>query len=108
MKTSYLIEQVSEQLTKLLLEKNKAYGDSATQGDAIFAIEENKKELTAKQFGICCRIDDKLYRIKNKGIYDKTEDSIWDLAGYFILLIIALKQNTKFPLDFKLDFKDSV
>ena len=92
-RTDYLIKQVSEQLTKLLLEKNKAYGDSATQGDTIFATEENKQKLTAKQFGICCRIDDKLYRIKNKGIYDKTEDSIWDLAGYFILLIIALKQN---------------
>ena len=92
-RTDYLIKQVSEQLTKLLLEKNKAYGDSATQGEAMFATEENKQKLTAKQFGICCRIDDKLYRIKNKGIYDKTEDSIWDLAGYFILLIIALKQN---------------
>ena len=92
-KTSYLIKQVGEQLTNLLLEKNQAYGDSATQGDAIFATEQNKKTLTAKQFGICCRIDDKIYRLKNKGIYDKTEDSLQDLAGYLMLLMIALKQN---------------
>ena len=51
MKTSYLIEQVSEQLTKLLLEKNKAYGDSATQGDTIFATEENK-EITPIHTGL--------------------------------------------------------
>ena len=89
-KTSYLITQVGEQLTKLLLEKNKAYGDSATQGDTIFATEENKEKLNAKQFGICCRIDDKLHRIKNGGITEKTGDSVWDLAGYFILLLISL------------------
>ena len=93
MKTSYLIKQVGEKLTNLLLEKNEAYGASATQGEAIFATEQNKQTLTAKQFGICCRIDDKIYRLKNKGIYDKTEDSLQDLTGYLMLLIIALEQN---------------
>ena len=93
MRTSYLIKQVGEQLIKLLLNKNKDYGDSATQGEAIFASEMNKDKMTAKQFGLCCRIDDKLYRIRNKGITDKTEDSAWDLAGYFILLLITLKQQ---------------
>tara|TARA_R100001244_G_scaffold132272_1_gene107840 strand:- start:1456 stop:1749 length:294 start_codon:yes stop_codon:yes gene_type:complete len=93
MRTSYLIKQISEQLTKLLLNKNKDYGDSATQGEAIFASKMNKDKMTAKQFGLCCRIDDKLYRIKNKGITDKTEDSLWDLAGYFILLLTTLKQQ---------------
>ena len=93
MRTSYLIKQVGEQLIKLLLNKNKDYGDSATQGEAIFASEMNKDKMTAKQFGLCCRIDDKLYRIRNKGITDKTEDSVWDLAGYFILLLITFKQQ---------------
>ena len=86
--TSYLIKQIGEKLTNLLLEKNADYGDSATQGDAIFATKKNMQTLTPKQFGLCCRIDDKLHRIQNGGITDKTVDSLWDLAGYFILIII--------------------
>ena len=44
--TSYLIKQIGEKLTNLLLEKNADYGDSATQGDAIFA---TKKNITVTQ-----------------------------------------------------------
>jgi hypothetical protein len=40
------------------------------------------------------RIDDKLKRIENKGINDNTEDSVMDLAGYLILLMIA-RDNEK-------------
>jgi hypothetical protein len=89
--TSYLIKQVGDKLTNLLLEKNADYGDSATQGESIFATRKNMVDLTPKQFGLCCRIDDKLHRIKNGGITIKTVDSLWDLAGYFILLIIAMQ-----------------
>ena len=42
---------------------------------------------------LCARIDDKLSRIKQKGIYDKTEDTVKDLTGYLILLLIALKDQ---------------
>ena len=35
------------------------------------------------------RIDDKLKRIKNAGLIDATEDTLQDLAGYLILLMIA-------------------
>ena len=35
------------------------------------------------------RIDDKLKRIKNAGPVDATEDTLQDLAGYLILLMIA-------------------
>ena len=90
MKTSYLINQVVTKLGQILQSKNSDYGDSATQGESIFATDKNKNSMTAKQFGICCRIDDKLYRIKNGGVTEKTGDSIWDLAGYFILLLISL------------------
>ena len=34
-----------------------------------------------------------IMRIKNKGINDKTEDTVSDLIGYLILLKIALKEN---------------
>ena len=40
------------------------------------------------------RIDDKLKRIENKGINDDTEDSVMDLAGYLVLLMIA-RDNEK-------------
>ena len=89
-KTSYLIDQVGTKLIEILQSKNSDYGDSATKGESIFATEVNHKSMTPKQFGICCRIDDKLHRIKNGGINKKTVDSVWDLAGYFILLLISL------------------
>ena len=39
---------------------------------------------------ICARIDDKLARIKNKGITDKTEDTVDDLIGYLLLLKMSI------------------
>ena len=95
MRTSYAIKQKGQQVINLLLSKNEDYGDSATEGEAIFATDKNKDSMTAKEFGLCCRIDDKLHRIKNSGVTDNTEDSIWDLAGYFILLLIALGKRKK-------------
>lgn len=44
--------------------------------------------------GLCARIDDKLSRIKMKGITDKTEDTISDLIGYLILLKVQLKKDS--------------
>jgi len=93
MRTSYLIKEIGTKVIELLLSKNDDYGDSATQGEAIFATEMNMKNMNPKQFGLCCRIDDKLHRIQNSGITSNTEDSVWDLAGYFILLLITLKQQ---------------
>ena len=95
MRTSYAIKQIGTQVIDLLLSKNEDYGDSATEGEAIFATDKNKESMTAKEFGLCCRIDDKLHRIKNSGITDNTEDSVWDLAGYFILLLIALRKKDR-------------
>jgi hypothetical protein len=43
--------------------------------------------------GIQARINDKLRRIQNTGITDKTEDSVTDLIGYLIHLKIALKKR---------------
>ena len=93
MRTSYAIKSIGEKVINLLLSKNEDYGDSATEGESIFATDINKNNMTAKEFGLCCRIDDKLHRIKNSGVINKTEDSVWDLAGYFILLLIALNKR---------------
>ena len=93
MKTSYAINKIGTQVIELLQKKNSDYGDSATEGDSIFATDKNKDSMSAKEFGLCCRIDDKLHRIKNSGITSETEDSVWDLAGYFILLLIVLMKR---------------
>lgn len=84
--TSELIRQISEEVTDLLLMKNAAYGDSALNPANIFA-KGNAIE------NLCARIDDKLMRIKTKGITDDTEDTIQDLIGYLILLRVAMLKN---------------
>ena len=68
----------------LLLRKNASYGDSALKPANVFAKGSAVENL-------CSRIDDKLMRIKNKGINVNTTDTIDDLIGYLILLNIALK-----------------
>lgn len=86
MDTKDLILQESEAVTTLLLLKNKAYGDSALNPAGIFASGDAVDNL-------CCRIDDKLMRIKMRGITDETEDTVQDLIGYLILLKVALRQK---------------
>lgn len=79
------LDKVVERVVKLLKEKNQAYGDTALNPSNIFS----KLDSTE---AICARLDDKLARIKNKGITDKTEDSIDDLIGYLFLLKMSLNQ----------------
>lgn len=87
MKTTkdYILE-VSSEVTNLLLEKNDAYGDSALYPVGIFSRGDAIDSLGA-------RIDDKLMRIKSRGITDATEDTVKDLIGYLILLKIAIRQK---------------
>lgn len=73
-----------KEIEGILIEKNEKYGDSALSPCRIFSSCNNIE-------GILVRIDDKLSRIKNLGIYDNSEDTIDDLIGYLILLKIALK-----------------
>lgn len=70
----------------LLLEKNTAYGDAAINPSNVFS-------TNSPRASICARIDDKLNRIKNRGINDSTEDTVTDLIGYLILLKIVLKDE---------------
>ena len=80
--TQNSIKWTCNEIRDLLLAKNKAYGDSALQPDNIFSKLDNAQ-------AICARIDDKLSRIKNVGLDDKTEDTLDDLIAYLILLKIA-------------------
>jgi hypothetical protein len=88
METRDLIIEVSAEVTNLLLEKNDAYGDSALNPVGIFSRGEAVESL-------CARIDDKLMRIKSRGITDATEDTIQDLIGYLILLKIAIRNKNE-------------
>ena len=74
-----------EKVTLLLIAKNKAYGNSATQPANIFS-KGNAID------SICARIDDKLMRIKNKGINENTLDTVDDLIGYLCLLKIVINK----------------
>lgn len=81
------IKKVGQEVIDLLIEKNESYGNSALEPANIFAKGSAVENL-------CSRIDDKLMRIKNRGISDSTEDTIKDLIGYLILLKIALHEST--------------
>ena len=83
MTTEDLIIKVTKEMEDLLIEKNRAYGDSATNPSNVFSTGSPIDSL-------CARIDDKLMRIQNKGINDKTEDTVSDLIGYLILLKVAI------------------
>jgi hypothetical protein len=82
MSTRNKIKKKCKDLEDLLLMKNAKYGDAALDPLNIFS----KANAVA---GIKVRIDDKLKRIQNAGLVDATEDTLQDLAGYFILLMIA-------------------
>ncbi len=80
--TQNSIKWTCNEIRDLLIRKNQDYGDSAIEPDNIFSKLDNAQ-------AICARIDDKLSRIKNVGLDDKTEDTLDDLIGYLILLKIA-------------------
>lgn len=82
MNTRDSIRSKCKELEELLLTKNEKYGNSALEPLNVFS------EAKAVA-GIKVRIDDKLKRIKNAGLVDATEDTLQDLAGYLILLMIA-------------------
>ena len=96
--TEQLIEEVCESMKNLLLQKNRAYGDSATNPSNVFSSGSAIDSL-------CARIDDKLMRIQNKGINDKTEDTVSDLIGYLILLKVAMRKEIDVEYDM---FKETI
>jgi len=76
------VEEVLEQIQKMLIEKNRKYGNSALEPLGVFS------QLSAKQ-GLLIRIDDKLKRIKNGSLEKDDEDVVNDLIGYLVLLKIS-------------------
>ena len=86
-KFGWHLDKVVEKITKLLKEKNEAYGNTALNPSNIFS----KLDSTE---AICARIDDKLARISNRGINDKTEDTVDDVIGYLLLLKMSMERES--------------
>lgn len=84
-KFTWHLDKVVGKITKLLKEKNEAYGNTALNPSNVFSKLDSSE-------AICARIDDKLSRIKNRGVNDKTEDTVDDLIGYLLLLKMSMEK----------------
>jgi len=79
-----LIEAECDSLCKLLLTKNAAYGDSATDPLRIFSKADPEEQIRV-------RLDDKLSRLSRGSAAG--EDVEQDLLGYLILLRVVRKMR---------------
>ena len=80
------ISDKCDEIKELLIQKNQAYGNSVLDPINIFYGGDSVSSIKV-------RIDDKLKRIQNVGINDQTEDSVKDLVGYLILLMISRDES---------------
>jgi hypothetical protein len=85
--TEESIERVMSTITDMLVAKNRAYGDSALDPVRVFAKSDAMEQIYV-------RIDDKLSRVKRGHEYPG-DDTIFDLVGYLILLLIAKERDEK-------------
>lgn len=81
------IDWVMGEIRDMLIAKNRAYGDSALDPVKVFSKESNIEQLYV-------RIDDKLSRIQRGHEYPG-DDTIVDLVGYLVLLLIAKGRDEK-------------
>tara|TARA_R110002051_G_scaffold61772_2_gene113348 strand:+ start:499 stop:951 length:453 start_codon:yes stop_codon:yes gene_type:complete len=79
------LDIVLRNIGNLLKSKNEAYGNTSLNPPKIFSKLDSKE-------AICARIDDKIMRIKNKGLVSATEDTLTDLIGYLLLLKMSMKK----------------
>lgn len=71
-----------ESIKQMLLEKNRLYGGSALAPLRVFSRASPEEQLLA-------RIDDKLSRLHRGAGTGPDEDTIMDLVGYLVLLLIS-------------------
>lgn len=81
-----LIDVECENIKQMLLQKNRAYGNSFADPVRIFSKATPEEALLI-------RIDDKLSRIARGN--DAGEDTILDLVGYLILLRVLHRAGDK-------------
>lgn len=85
--TENQITEIMADIEGMLIAKNRAYGDSALEPVRIFSKSNNIEQLYV-------RIDDKLSRIQRGHEYPG-DDTIFDLVGYLVLLLIAKERDEK-------------
>jgi hypothetical protein len=83
--TEEAITKEMSSIEKMLIDKNRAYGDSALEPVRVFS-----KSKTIEQLYV--RIDDKLSRVEGGHEYPG-DDTIKDLIGYLVLLLIAKERE---------------
>lgn len=79
------IWDICEEFAWFLIDKNRAYGNSALDPIRIFSNSDNVEQLKV-------RIDDKLSRFARGGEFPGDND-IDDLIGYLVLLKVAQRNN---------------
>lgn len=79
------VDKICEEIATLLKEKNRSYGNAALDPIRVFSRLDSYQQLLV-------RIDDKLSRIK-RGDNTFNEDTVRDLVGYLILLMMAEKSQ---------------
>jgi len=75
------IEETCDKIKDLLIEKNRAYGDSALSPVRVFSKASAEEQLLV-------RLDDKISRLA-RGTEFPGDDTLMDLAGYVVLLLVA-------------------
>ena len=80
-KTEEEILSVCEDMAQFLIDKNRAYGNSALDPVRIFSSSDNVEQLKV-------RVDDKLSRFARGNEFPGDND-IDDLIGYLVLLKVA-------------------
>jgi hypothetical protein len=80
------LKEILDAVYKLLIDKNKKYGNSALNPVRIFSKTNKVEQLKV-------RIDDKLSRIA-KGSDNEDEDVVNDLIGYLVLLKMSINGKT--------------
>jgi hypothetical protein len=76
-----------ERVAKMLVDKNRAYGDSALNPLRVFSQADAIEQILV-------RIDDKLSRIRNGQAYPGDDDT-FDLIGYLILYRLKMYEKLR-------------
>jgi len=85
--TENRITEIMRGIEEMLIAKNRAYGDSALEPVRVFSKTDTIEQLYV-------RIDDKLSRVQRGHEYPG-DDTIFDLVGYLVLLLIAKERDEK-------------
>ena len=85
------IEAVCDEVKEMLIKKNRSYGNSAEDPVRIFSKADPIEQINV-------RIDDKLSRLSRGSEYPG-DDTILDLIGYLILMLVIVRKRNGLILD---------